>query len=241
MRPCKEDRAMSPLWMASYLVLWVIVAGLAIIMIGLLRQIGLFAQRLGPDPGALITQEGLNRGTEAPDFEITDIHTQRTSRLSAFRGHRVLLVFLAPDCSSCRTLAPHLEEVAREQAGNVATLVVCHGDGATCAEFARQEGLRQSVLADPGNEVAERYEVPASPFAFLLDSSGTILIRGVVNSWTQLEALIMEEGTFQKHPWKPITATIVAESANPSKAEPRTASPLARSGQTVMPGDKAGR
>ena len=84
---------------------------MAFILVGLLRQLGLIQARLGPEAGALITPEGLGRGTEAPDFEGVELFTKEHIRLQDFRGRRVLLVFLSPTCVPCRDLAPHLNQV----------------------------------------------------------------------------------------------------------------------------------
>ena len=49
---------MSGVWLASYLVLWLVVFVLAFLLAGSLRQLGLMQLRLGDDPGALITDIG---------------------------------------------------------------------------------------------------------------------------------------------------------------------------------------
>ena len=52
-------------------------------------------------------------------------------------------------------------------------------------------------------------ERPAAA-AFLINEEGVVLIRGVVNTWPQLEALIEQEGTFQgERSWQ-----LVAKSAD---------------------------
>lgn len=51
------------------------------------------------------------------------------------------------------------------------------------------------MLVDPTYTVAESYDVRLNPFAFLIDENGIIRLRGLVNSWPQLDALMEEEGT----------------------------------------------
>jgi methylamine dehydrogenase accessory protein MauD len=197
---------MSTLWIASYIALWIIVAVLAIIVMGLLRQLGLIQLRLGIDPGVLITPEGLERGTAVPDFEARDVHAGDLIRLRDFRGQRVVLVFLTPTCVACRELAPHLNEVMHAYRGTIELLTVLYGAEASCMEFARQFKLQTRLLADPTNSIAASYDVRATPFAFLINEDGIVLIRGVVNSWPQLEALIEQEGTLQgERPWQLVT------------------------------------
>jgi len=193
----------STLWIASYVVLWMIVALLTVVMVGTLRQLGIIQLRFGSDPGALITPEGLDRGTEAPRFEGVDVRTQQRIRLDALRGHPSVVVFLSPTCSSCGDLAPHLNDLARERQGEINVVAVCAADETTSREFAQQVKLRTPVLADPTNAIGASYGVQHTPFAFLLDPSATILIRGVVNTWPQLDALLEEEGTLQSRKWQP--------------------------------------
>ena len=83
---------MSGVWLASYLVLWLVVLVLAFLLAGSLRQLGLIQLRLGDDPGALITDSGLERGAQAPEFIAADSETGEPVSLSSCRPCR--------DCSS---------------------------------------------------------------------------------------------------------------------------------------------
>jgi methylamine dehydrogenase accessory protein MauD len=196
---------LSGIWVAAFVALWIIVAVLAVLVMGLLRQLGLMQLRLGIEPGVLITSEGLERGKGAPDFEASDVRTGQTVRTSEFRGRRLALVFLTPTCVACRELVPHLNDVARERRRETAMLAVCFGATDACARLARETGIRVPLVADPTNVVGAHYEVRSTPFAFLVDANGTILIRGIVNSWPQIEALLDEEGTFQgTMPWQAV-------------------------------------
>jgi len=127
---------MTNAWVASYVALWCIAAVLAFIVMGLARQLGLIQLRLGIDPGVLITNEGLERGVRAPDFEATDILSGRSLRLSDFKGLRTVLVFLTPSCEACRKLVPHLNSLAKEEKGRSAVLAVCPAADAACLHFA---------------------------------------------------------------------------------------------------------
>ena len=84
-------------------------------------------------------------------------------------------------------------------------VVVCNGSETACEEFARQLRVVAPLVSDPTNAIALRYDVHITPFMYLVDESGLVRIRGVVNTWPQLEALLNEEGTFQgDRPWKPL-------------------------------------
>lgn len=206
---------MNELWVASYVVLWTIVAGLSVILVGVLRQLGVIALRLGPEPGALITREGLERGALAPDFAAGDVRTGHPVRLGDFRGQRVLLVFVTPTCIACRQIASDVNDLSRARRGDLEAIVVCYGSAVTCGEFASAYRLKTPLLVDATNAIAESYDVRMTPFGYLIDEDGVVRIRGVVNSFAQLEALIEEEGTVNPQPWPLPTGAAKPSSESP--------------------------
>jgi hypothetical protein len=92
---------MTGVWLASFVALWLFMFFLAFMLAGALRQIGLITLRLGDDPGALITESGLDRGTIIPPFGgiesdsgamIVSTDLQRQARVLTLSRHRVLPV-----------------------------------------------------------------------------------------------------------------------------------------------------
>lgn len=126
-------------------------------------------------------------------------------------------MFLTPTCVACRQLVTSLNDVAREHRDQVEVITVCHGSEVTCGEFATAYRLRTPMLLDATNAIAESYDVRMTPFGFLIGEDGIIRLRGVVNSWPQLEALLEEEGTVNPIPWQTVTA--VAKGAVQGQSE----------------------
>ena len=188
---------MSGVWLASYLVLWLVVLVLAFLLAGSLRQLGLMQLRLGDDPGALITDTGLERGAQAPDFIAADSETEEPVRLSQLPAAPRLLVFASPGCLSCRELIPGLNEVRKTREGEFDFLVVCRGDIESCRAFGRMNRLEAPMVVDTNGQIEKDYMVTLTPFAYLLDHEGRVVIRGVANDWRQLESLLDQEGTLQ--------------------------------------------
>lgn len=188
---------MSDLWLATYVLLWAVVVVQALFLLGVLRQLGVVQLRLGSDPGALITGFGLPRGSTAPDFELDDALNGQRRRLRDFLGRGLAVTFLSPTCILCKQLIPHLNGVYREYGGDTGMLVVCHGTHQGCAEFARLFRINPPVVIDMDGSVARSFGVQGYPFTYVLDGDGRVLIRGIANDWTQLEALLREEGTLQ--------------------------------------------
>ena len=187
---------MSGVWLASYVVLWVVVLLLAFLLAGALRQLGLLQLRLGDDPGALITDTGLERGAEAPDFAALGSETGELVSLSDLPAVPRMLVFASPGCLSCRELIPGLNEV-RKTRGEFDFLVVCRGDVESCQAFGRMNGLEAPMVVDTTGQIEKDYLVTLTPFAYLIDHEGRVVIRGIANDWRQLESLLEQEGTLQ--------------------------------------------
>jgi methylamine dehydrogenase accessory protein MauD len=189
---------MDELWMASLVGLWIMVIAMAFLLAGALRQLGLIALRLGDDPGALVTEAGLDRGTILPDVGVFDSDFGEPRRLSDFLGPRQrLIVFVAPTCLSCRHLVPHLNEVIATREREFDFVTICRGDLESCRGFKHMNQLRAPMLVDTTGEVESRFDVRFTPFAYLADANNRVLLRGVVNNWRQIESLLDQEGALQ--------------------------------------------
>jgi methylamine dehydrogenase accessory protein MauD len=187
----------SGVWVASYIVLWVVVLVLAFLLAGALRQLGLMQLRLGDDPGALITDTGLERGAQAPDFTAIESESGELVTLSDLVAKPRVLVFASPGCLSCRELIPGLNEVRKTRKGEFDFLVVCRGDVESCQGFGRMNRLEAPMVVDTNGQIEKDYQVTLTPFAYLLDHEGNVVIRGIANDWRQLESLLEQEGTLQ--------------------------------------------
>jgi methylamine dehydrogenase accessory protein MauD len=192
---------MSGIWAASYIVLWLLVLVLAFLLAGALRQLGLMQLRFGDDPGALITDSGLERGMPAPDFTAQDSESGELVTLSDLPARPRLIVFASPGCLSCRELIPGLNEVRKTRRGEFDFLVICRGDVESCQAFGRMNRLEAPMVVDTNGQIEKDYRVTLTPFAYVLDHERNVVIRGVANDWRQLESLLEQEGTLQAGGW----------------------------------------
>ena len=123
---------MSGVWLASYVVLWMLVLVMGFLLAGALRQLGLIQLRLGDDPGALITDTGLERGRSPRTSRRSTPGPARASDAlepAEQAAHDRLHV---PGCLSCRELVPGLNEVRATRGREFDFLVVCRGDVESC-------------------------------------------------------------------------------------------------------------
>jgi len=114
-----------------------------------------------------------------------------TLKLDSFaaRGRGVLLFFLSPTCPLCRSLLPVVAKIAKEERKWLD--VVFASDGGTRAEHAAYVADRQ-IESFPyviSQEIGVAFQVGKLPYAALLDESGVLVAKGLVNSREHLESL----------------------------------------------------
>jgi peroxiredoxin len=100
--------------------------------------------------------------------------------LHDFAGRKVLLVFTQSGCSPCQKIVPELNRLG--ESGETQVVVVNNSDPAATWKWNDEVGARFPVLAQDHFSVSKRYEVYATPFAFLIDEKGVIASKGIINS-----------------------------------------------------------
>ena len=153
---------MSGWWAAAFVVLWILVAVLAVVVVALARQIGVLQLRLAPLGALEIDDEGppLGLPPEAREARTPD----GSSTVVGGPGSGRLVAFVSDTCPICEQVAPSLPAAARAS------------------------GLELQVVSDPDLEVA--YRVPGVPFVVVLDELGHVRAKGTVNSLEQVVGLV---------------------------------------------------
>jgi methylamine dehydrogenase accessory protein MauD len=178
--------------LVSYVVLWVLVLLLGFLLWGALRSLALLRWRL--EQLQTITprrlgRDGLRRGKKAPDFTLPGVDGREVS-LHDFAGRKVLLAFTQSGCSPCHAIMPELNRVD----GGVQVLVVNNGDAEATRKWAAELKPRFPVLTQERFDISKRYEVFATPFAFLIDEQGVIWSKGIVNNGQHIRFLLSGAG-----------------------------------------------
>ena len=89
-------------WLVAFLMLWLVVAVLAVAMVALLRQIGVLHQRLAP--------MGVHFASEGPVLDAPAPWVGIDWSVSAL----TVLLFTSPTCVLCRELKPSLDAFRRQ-------------------------------------------------------------------------------------------------------------------------------
>ncbi len=182
-------------WTISSVALWLLVLGLGFLLLGALRALSLLRWRLeqleATTPSRL-GRSGLKPGIRAPAFTLPGV-TGHDISLHDFAGRRILLVFLQPGCGPCHTIARELNRL--QDAGQVQIVVVQNGDVDMVRKWVDQHQPRFPVAVQERLRVSQRYEVFATPFAFLIDERGIIASRGIASTKQYLGYILTRAGS----------------------------------------------
>ncbi len=155
-------------------------------LFGLLRQNGRLLSRLGaveerlaaaglapPENGAG-PAAGLPVGAPAPAFNLKDLHGEEVT-LDHLRasGKPVMLLFTDPSCGPCAELLPEVGRWQQQYAEKLTISLVGRGSAEENSAEVSEHGVK-NVLLQEDWEVADAYEVDATPSAVVVSPEGTI-------------------------------------------------------------------
>lgn len=166
----------------SSLLLWLAVLFLGFLLLGALRAVDLLRWRVeqleATTPGRM-GRGGIRVGKTAPDFTLPGASGGDVS-LQNYAGRRVLLVFTQAGCGPCQQIVPELNRL--HDSGKVEVLAINKGDLEATRKWVAEAHIRFPVGVQEAFTVSKRYEVFATPFAFLINERGVIASRGLANN-----------------------------------------------------------
>jgi len=170
----------------AVVLLWILVIALVVAVFALARQIGVLYERVAP-MGALMMDEGPKVGDLAPVFNLATLAGPRV-QVGAPGVHSTLVFFVSPTCPVCKKLLPVLRSSAKVESAWLRVVLASDGDEAKQRAF-----YEKAELADfpyvLSAELGMAYKVGKLPFAVLIDETGRVRAKGLINSREQLESL----------------------------------------------------
>jgi peroxiredoxin len=142
-----------------------------------------------PDPSlarSKITRDGLKKGAVAPEFKLPLADGSAEVALSDYRGQRLVLVFVAPNCGPCDAVAPVLQE-AHER--GVKVLAISRKDAEATKAKADKMGLTFPIVMQKVWEISRLYGMFATPMVYVIGPDG-VLETDVVLGSEEIPALI---------------------------------------------------
>ena len=170
----------------SNVLLWLLVLVLGALVVALARQIGVLHERIAP-AGALMLRGGPKVGEALPEF---DLHTldDQPLHLGGASTKSTLLFFLSPDCPVCKALLPVLKSSRLSEADWLNIVLASDGDVQQQHRFVLEQELGMFPYL-VSTELGMTLQVAKLPYVVLIDESGVIRGKGLVNSREHLESV----------------------------------------------------
>jgi methylamine dehydrogenase accessory protein MauD len=179
---------MNTMLLISYFALWAVVLLLVAALAVLARQIGVLHERLRPK-GARMTNVGPEIGEVMPVRAATDIFG-REVELGGTRGKPLLLTFMSATCPACSDIAPALRALWKNERRRVDFAIISvSGSVEQNRQFAAQFEL-EDIPYVLSSDLGIAFKVLSPPYGLLLDTSGVVKTKGLVNTREHLESLL---------------------------------------------------
>lgn len=127
-------------------------------------------------------------GTQAPDFELSDVVASKTYTLDSFKGQKGLLVmFICRHCPFVQHIKRELSLLGKEYTKkDVGIVAISSNDVGThpsdspanLAAMAMEEGFEFPILYDETQDTAKAYTAACTPDFFLFDGQRRLVYRG---------------------------------------------------------------
>jgi methylamine dehydrogenase accessory protein MauD len=176
-------------WSLSYAVLWLVVVAEGIGLLVVARAVGAIV--LGSRDA--IERDGLTLGKHAPDFEAISAGGRKVGLSDLLQTYSAL-IFASPSCRICRTLLPGLSTLAHRLDGHARIVILLRGSVEDAQLMQEEIGPAFQVWAIGLHGVAERFRTRVSPYLQVLDPSGVVRSKGLVNNIDHVEHLLFEAG-----------------------------------------------
>lgn len=173
---------------AAMIAQWFVIAVLVLAVIALARQIGILHTRLAP-AGALMTSAGPKVGEITPTLTYNDLYGREVT-VGGPRDSAQLILFVSPTCPICKTLIPAARALARNERRRLSLVFGSDGGESNQHEQYVRDMRIDKVPYIVSLELGMKFEVGKLPYAVLIDSTGALRSKGLVNSREHLESLI---------------------------------------------------
>jgi methylamine dehydrogenase accessory protein MauD len=181
--------------LVSNVLLWIAVLALGAIVFALVRQIGVLYERVAP-AGALMLAGGPKVGEAAPSFALDDVLGRVVALGGADpEGRSTLLLWVSPTCPVCKTLLPVAKSLAAREARRARLVFASDGSAEDHVAFVHAQALEMYPYV-VSTDLGLAHQVGKLPHAVLIDASGIVRAKGLVNSREHLESLFeaMDQG-----------------------------------------------
>ncbi len=179
---------MSGWWLASYLVLWALLAASVVVLLVVLRQLGLVYLRLHEGTAEIVAEDGPALGSAIEPLGAVDGEALTPFRFPDPGFGLNLITFVSSECRFCKSA---LEELPSAVNAKKVHVVVASDRFATGSDDFR-EALGNLATFVAEKPLRSRLRINRVPFALVTDGNGIVLSKGVVNTADDFAELVTQ-------------------------------------------------
>ena len=172
---------MSGWWLASYVLLWLLVVTSLLVLLVVLRQLGLVYLNTR---GGLRLDIGQSVGTPI-EFSAVDIDGRMVRFPSGSAAHNLLL-FTSPECTLCHGALAALPAALAHR--DLSAFVVDAGEPGESS--AVRERTTKDVPVIPSLALQQKLGIDSMPYGIVTDTKGVIVGKSVVSHLDDMEDLL---------------------------------------------------
>lgn len=178
---------MTTLLLFLVIALWIVMLVQIAVTLALSRQIGVLFERVTP-VGAMISDAGPDMGTQVPNLTLPNLNGAEIILGKTAPGRSQMFFFLSTSCPICKALLPALRSMKGSEKDWLDIVLASDGKAAKHRDLIANEGLADfPYVLSP--DLGLTFKVAKLPFAVLIDETGNIRAKGLVNNREQLESL----------------------------------------------------
>ena len=119
----------------------------------------------------------VNKGQDAPDFELLPFGQEEAVKLSDYKGKVVYLDFWASWCAPCRVSFPFYNELHQDYEGKDVVILAVSVDNtaAEAQKFLSRVPAKFITGLDVGNSIANQYQPMGMPTSYLINKEGKVV------------------------------------------------------------------
>jgi hypothetical protein len=168
-------------WAIVIVVQWVAIVALAIVVLGVLRQLAPHLERAAAGSVLRVQPPVAMVGTRLPAFA-SGGDGAVTEPAALLGGRPAVMLFLSAGCAPCLSLVAEIS--SSDLSGKLGRSLIAVTDPGSESVVRLPAGVR--VVAVPDAECAGVLGIPARPFAMAVNADGVITAKQPVNTLAQL-------------------------------------------------------
>src|SRR5215469_946125 len=180
---------MNSIWIAAFVLQWILLILLSILVVGILRQLRAMQATQAVQTNKSVSAAYRSRFTEGevvPEFSLPDPQGGLHSTADLIgQKHSVMLLFISTSCTPCHELLQEMEDYYQKKGTSellmpsdwALWLILSGKSGPTMDVLPSPDREQVTVLVDEDGAVMQEFSIWGVPFGLAIGSQGTVITQ----------------------------------------------------------------